>query len=96
MKNAEAIKWAMNNEAEYDFTLEAPNTRDNEGNPISINFITTEGYQLKLQIDQHHKDKQLYKSNKKQHMDTLLDNVHSQWKMNWKPEKIGRPLKTIW
>ena len=64
MKNAEAIKWAMKNEAEYDFTLEAPSTRDNEGNPISIDVTTAEGYQLKLQINQHHKDKQLYKSNK--------------------------------
>ena len=64
MKNAEEIKWALKHEEEYDFTIEAPKTKDKQGKPKSIDTTTADGLQLKLEIEQHIKNKNIYKSNK--------------------------------
>ena len=40
MTNAEAIKWAMKNETEYDFDTVAPKTEDTNGKPIKIDTTT--------------------------------------------------------
>ena len=64
MEGAEPIEWAMKNEEECDFAPEAPNTKGKEGNPLKVNPHTPEQHQLKLEINQHHKDKQRHKNNK--------------------------------
>ena len=44
--------------------IEVPKTKDKEGTPKSINTRTAEGLQLKLEIEQHLKNKNIHKSNK--------------------------------
>ena len=64
MKNAEDIKWALKHEEEYNIEAEKLETKDKEGKDLSIDTTTAEGLLLKLEIEQHLKRKNIYKSNK--------------------------------
>ena len=97
MTNAKEIKWDPKHEEECDCSMEAPKPKDKEGKLISIDITTAEGLQLKLEIEQHLKNKQTCKFNKRpQLVDASLGNAPKQWRTNWRPEKTGASLKTTW
>ena len=64
MTNAEEIKWALKHEEEYEFNIEAPETKHKEGKDKNIDTATTERLQPKLEVEQHLKNKQTHKPNK--------------------------------